>query len=363
MVMKPQSVRVILLALGDVLSPTLIVLAVTAGFAALGDTAWPLAALRHAWPTLPFFLTANAALGLYHQRSLRAQAIFSHVNDMRRLFATLSATFLCLLWLLCQQGRGQQPWFVLLPLCWLLACLAAMPNRRLVRQLTSNNNNKLCPEDILRDVRQCPALPGRRQRLLKTVLEALLAGIALLCCWPALLLVAALVKLSSPGPVIYRAKRLGKDGRPILLWKFRTMYHHADERLQAMLAENPALAAEWRRRQKLDHDPRVTPIGRFLRRSSMDELPQLLNIIQGDMAMIGPRPIVHDEVARYGEYYATFASVKPGITGLWQVSGRNQVSYETRVALDIAYIQKWSIWLDLYILQKTVLEVLRGNGS
>jgi len=361
--MKSPLARVILLALADALPPTLCALAAMAACAYGAGGTLPGSTPATAWPALALYLATNAAAGLYRGGSLQTTAIFSHVRDMRRLFATLTIAHAVLAGLLWRQNQLHGPLALLLPLGWLLSCLAAMPTRRLMRQLSGSTQRHLCPEDILRDVCQCPPQRGRHRRVLKTVLEGILAILALLCCWPLLLLIAAAVKITSPGPVIYRARRLGKDGQPICVWKFRTMYQHADERLHTVLAHNPALADEWQRRQKLDHDPRVTPLGRFLRRSSLDELPQLVNVLQGDMAVIGPRPIVDDEVARYGEFYPIFASVKPGITGLWQVSGRNQLSYPTRVALDVAYVNNWSIWLDLYILQKTALEILRGKGS
>lgn len=361
--MKSPLVRVIFLVLADALPPTLCALAAMVVCTRGEGAVVPVATFASAWPVLLLYLTVNAIAGLYRGGSLQTMAIFSHVRDMRRLFVTLSIAHAALAWLLWRQNQLNGPLALLLPLGWLCSCLAAMPSRRLARRLSGSARRYLCTEDILQDVRQCPPLPGRHRRILKTILEGILAVLALLCCSPLMLLIAAAVKLSSPGPVIYRARRLGKDGRPIEVWKFRTMHQHADVRLQEVLAQDPTLADEWQRRQKLDHDPRVTPLGRFLRRSSLDELPQLVNVLQGDMAIIGPRPIVDDEVPRYGDFYPVFASVKPGITGLWQVSGRNQLSYPTRVALDVAYIKNWSIWLDLYILQKTVLEILHGKGS
>lgn len=130
-----------------------------------------------------------------------------------------------------------------------------------------------------------------------------------------------------------------------------------------MLEENPSLAGEWRERVKLENDPRVTKIGLYLRRTSLDEMPQLFNVLCGEMAMIGPRPIVEPEVAYYGENYELFSRVKPGITGLWQVSGRSDISYEKRVRLDMYYILNWSIWLDVHILSRTLLEVIRCRGA
>lgn len=200
-------------------------------------------------------------------------------------------------------------------------------------------------------------------RFLKISVEVFLAGMGILFLWPLFLLLALMVRLSSSGPIFYRAKRLGLGGRNIEVFKFRTMYADADKRLEEMLAQNPELAAEWRSKFKLDNDARITPLGRFLRKTSLDELPQLFNVLRGEMAMVGPRPIVEAEKAYYGEHYEVFCRVKPGITGLWQVSGRSDISYDRRVALDLYYVFNWSIWLDLYILAMTFLEVTRCRGA
>lgn len=204
-------------------------------------------------------------------------------------------------------------------------------------------------------------LPG--PRLMKRLLELSLSLTAIVLLLPLFLLLALLVKLSSPGPIFYRARRLGLDGRTMRVWKFRTMYEDADDRLESILAEDPELARQWRLRFKLDHDPRITPLGKFLRKSSLDELPQFFNVLHGEMAVIGPRPIVEAEKVYYGSNYEVFARVKPGITGLWQVSGRSDTTYERRVDLDMHYVMNWSVWLDFYILLKTVLEVFRCRGA
>jgi lipopolysaccharide/colanic/teichoic acid biosynthesis glycosyltransferase len=359
--MRSSLIALILLIFADLLPPTLCTLSawgLSADAASLPSGAlWALAL------SLAFFLLANIAVGLYRNDSLQSTAIFSHLRDMPQLFATLSSTYivqLCLLW---RQELLTGQLSVLLSVGWLLSCLLAMPARRFARQLSGDEQASPCPEKLLKDLRQCMRSGSQPSRILKALLEGCLAVLALLCCWPLLLLIAIAVKLTSPGPALYQARRLGKDGRPILVWKFRSMYLHAEERLQAVLAQDPILAAQWQCRQKLEQDPRVTPLGRFLRRSSLDELPQLINVLLGNMAIVGPRPITKDEVTRYGESYPIFASVLPGITGLWQVSGRNQLSYPTRVAIDAAYVTHWSIWLDLYILQKTAREILRGKGS
>lgn len=204
-------------------------------------------------------------------------------------------------------------------------------------------------------------LPG--PRALKACFEIFLAAASLLLLWPLLLILAILVKLTSPGPVLYRAKRIGLYGKPIEVWKFRTMHQDADRELDDLLNKNPALAREWNDRFKLENDPRITSVGRFLRKTSLDELPQVFNVLRGEMSVIGPRPIVKKEIPYYGKNYEAFCRVKPGITGLWQVSGRSDTTYEERVAFDMYYIFNWSVWQDLYILALTVDTVLHRRGA
>ncbi|HEX6812625.1 MAG TPA: undecaprenyl-phosphate galactose phosphotransferase WbaP [Planctomycetota bacterium] len=174
--------------------------------------------------------------------------------------------------------------------------------------------------------------------------------------------IAIAVRLSSPGPVFFGHNRIGRGGRHFRALKFRTM-HCGDQILRDYLAKNPEAAAEWAATQKLKNDPRVTKIGAILRRTSLDELPQLWNVLRGDMSLVGPRPIVDDEVEKYGTVLPLYLRVPPGITGLWQVSGRNNTSYEQRVWLDAHYVRNWSLSLDLYILARTVGVVLRRDGA
>lgn len=170
---------------------------------------------------------------------------------------------------------------------------------------------------------------------------------------PVLLFLALLVKLSSPGPVFYVQRRVGRGYQRFGCIKFRTMRPDADAVLAKVLEEDPALRAEYERDFKLKRDPRITSIGRFLRRSSLDELPQFLNVLRGEMSVVGPRPIVDKELVRYGDYMDEVASVRPGLTGLWQVSGRNNLSYKKRVKLDLAYARGRSFTLDLAIILRT----------
>jgi Undecaprenyl-phosphate galactose phosphotransferase WbaP len=190
-----------------------------------------------------------------------------------------------------------------------------------------------------------------------------IALIVLCLSLPAILAIMGFAKLSDRGSVFFGHTRIGRHGRSFKAWKFRTMRSNSDAVLEAYLRQSPQAQAEWDRDHKLRNDPRVTRFGRFLRRTSLDELPQLWNVIKGDMSFVGPRPIVREEIARYGEAFRLYANVKPGITGLWQVSGRNDIGYEDRVQLDLFYVRHWSPWLDLYILGKTFIALASRDGA
>jgi Undecaprenyl-phosphate galactose phosphotransferase WbaP len=179
----------------------------------------------------------------------------------------------------------------------------------------------------------------------------------------AFLILAILIKLDSPGPVFYRQMRIGRFGRKFPVYKFRSMVQNADQVLQDYLDKSPELKAEWLATHKLKQDPRVTRLGGLLRKLSLDELPQLWNIIIGDMSLVGPRPIVDAEVEKYGKCFDLYIQVRPGLTGLWQVSGRNNTTYEYRVELDEYYVRNRSLKLDLQILLKTALVVLKKDGA
>ncbi|OGO62024.1 MAG: hypothetical protein A2032_03835 [Chloroflexi bacterium RBG_19FT_COMBO_49_13] len=177
------------------------------------------------------------------------------------------------------------------------------------------------------------------------------------------LIVSILIHLDSKGPVIFRQKRVGKNGKEFTIFKFRTMVMKADKALNQCLEAHDSLKKEWDLAHKLKYDPRITHVGKFLRRFSLDELPQIFNVLKGDMSLVGPRPIVSEEIQLYKNDYQFYARVKPGLTGLWQVSGRNDTTYEKRVALDVFYVRNWSIWIDIFILAKTVITVLIGKGA
>jgi Undecaprenyl-phosphate galactose phosphotransferase WbaP len=180
---------------------------------------------------------------------------------------------------------------------------------------------------------------------------------------PVAALIAAVIRLTSEGPILYRHIRIGKGNRLFHALKFRTMFVDASERLSHCLAENPSLRAEWESVHKLKSDPRVTPIGRLLRRFSLDELPQIWNALVGEMSLIGPRPIIVSEIERYGQDYSAYEAVRPGLTGLWQVSGRNDTSYQQRVDYDAYYVRNWSMKLDAQIIAKTFRAVISGTGA
>jgi Undecaprenyl-phosphate galactose phosphotransferase WbaP len=189
---------------------------------------------------------------------------------------------------------------------------------------------------------------------------ALLGGLLLL---PLLFYIAVAVKLSSRGPVLYANERIGRDGRRFRMWKFRSMFTHGDAVLEDYLELHPECREEWQTTHKLKDDPRITRIGRFIRKTSLDELPQLWNVLRGDMSLVGPRPILLEEQVKYGDCFALYTMVSPGITGLWQVSGRNDASYEERLQFVSYYVHNWSLWLDIYLLLRTVRIVLFGKGA
>lgn len=203
------------------------------------------------------------------------------------------------------------------------------------------------------------------QRILKRASDIILSSAMLIASLPLIIVAAIWIKAVSPGPVFFcHQGRIGRAQRPFGAYKIRTMVQNAQQILEHYLAENPSARFEWEKDQKLKNDPRVIPgIGTFLRKTSLDELPQLWNVLKGDMSLVGPRPIVPTEQSRYGEIYPLYQRVRPGLTGLWQVSGRNNTSYSDRVRLDAYYVRNWSLWLDYYVLLRTIRTVLCREGS
>ena len=181
---------------------------------------------------------------------------------------------------------------------------------------------------------------------------------------PLLMMIYALIKILDPGPALFTQLRVGRDGQQFVVYKFRTMRVDAEDRLQHVLKSDPRKAAEWAKYQKLRNDPRVTLIGRFLRKSSLDELPQLLNILRGEMSVIGPRPVTALEVQqRYGAAYPYYTAVRPGVLGLWQVKGRNSLTYPERIAFDVQYVKTWSVWQDFKIVFMAIPVVLLARNA
>ena len=198
---------------------------------------------------------------------------------------------------------------------------------------------------------------------LKRLIDIFSIVICLPVLLPVFLILSFITKITSRGPVFYAHKRVGKNGKEIKCWKFRSMCINSQEILEKILATDPVRKAEWEKDRKFQDDPRVTKWGKFLRRTSLDELPQLFNILAGDMSLVGPRPVTEPELIKYGEYKDYVLSVVPGLTGMWQVSGRSDTGYEERISFDTYYIQNWSIWLDIWILIKTVWVVINGKGA
>lgn len=201
--------------------------------------------------------------------------------------------------------------------------------------------------------------PPSWQRFVKRLMDALGAGALLIFLAPVLVLIALAVKFSSRGPVLYRWHVVGQGGRPFTGYKFRTMIENADELKQQLLEQNEMQGPVF----KIKNDPRITTVGRVLRKFSLDELPQLWSVLKGDMSLVGPRPPLQNEYASFTEFQKQKLSVKPGITCLWQIAGRNEIrDFDEWVRLDLAYIQNWSLWLDVKILWRTFFAVLRGTG-
>ncbi|MDO7786862.1 undecaprenyl-phosphate galactose phosphotransferase WbaP [Desulforamulus aquiferis] len=199
--------------------------------------------------------------------------------------------------------------------------------------------------------------------ILKRTFDIVVACSMLTVVLPVMIGIVIAIIIDSKGPAIFAHKRVGKDGKSFKCFKFRTMVTNSQDVLEKLLASNPEIREEWEREFKLKNDPRITRVGNFLRKTSLDELPQIFNVLLGQMSLVGPRPIVQKEVEKYGEYFKDFKMVLPGITGLWQVSGRNDVDYDERVQLDVWYVRNWSLWMDITILIRTVGVVLGKKGA
>ena len=208
-----------------------------------------------------------------------------------------------------------------------------------------------------------PNVSNVAQPILTRVLDIVGASLILVAALPFLIILAVLLLIDSPGPLFFAQQRIGQGGRAFPCLKFRTMCRNADAALQIHLSTSPSARAEWARDHKLRNDPRVTRLGKIIRKLSLDEFPQLINILRGEMSLVGPRPIIRSEAARYGRYFEEYCMVRPGLTGLWQVSGRNNVTYRRRVSLDCYYVRNKTVMMDIMILFRTIPVVLGAKGS
>ena len=222
--------------------------------------------------------------------------------------------------------------------------------------------NKLPIENVvLLNVKNNLAL--KRNKIIKYLFDMILTIVGTICISPLLVIIAIWIYKDSPGPVIFKHMRVGKDGKEFPCYKFRSMCVDAKEKLEELLQNDPEARAEWERDFKLKHDPRITKSGAFLRKTSLDELPQIFNVLKGEMSLVGPRPIIKEEIERYGNHIDDYLMVKPGIAGIWQCSGRNDVSYQERVQMDSWYVRNWSVWLDIMILWQTLKAVFAKKGA
>ncbi len=220
-----------------------------------------------------------------------------------------------------------------------------------------------------RDICSSVALELRRSLLdpvnqfVKRISDQALSLLLLTLLLPVMLLIVLIIRLESPGSALFFHRRIGHGGRQFPMWKFRTMRPNSNGILEEHLRNHPEERAEWQEKRKLRNDPRVTRVGRILRKTSLDELPQLWNVLRGDMSLVGPRPIVADEATKYNQWFDLYCRVVPGLTGLWQVSGRSDTDYQKRVDLDSYYVRNWSPWFDIYLLACTVRVVIQGEGA
>lgn len=200
-------------------------------------------------------------------------------------------------------------------------------------------------------------------RFLKRAFDVICTSIGLICISPLLLAIAVWIYKDSPGPIIFKHRRVGRGGREFSCYKFRSMCVDADVKLKELLCRDPRAKAEWEKEFKLKNDPRITKSGAFLRKTSLDELPQLVNVLKGEMSLVGPRPIIQAEIPKYGNFIEDFYMVRPGITGMWQTSGRNDVTYDERVQMDTWYVRNWNVWFDIVLIWRTMGVVLGKKGA
>jgi len=317
-------------------------------------------AVHHPDPTLVAFCAALAlsvfpACGTYGPRGSRS--IFSVAG--RTAFAWLAVQLcgLVLLYAIHHDHLLSLPWFIYWTLTTGISLLAS--HTLFFSEFSVLRVTRAWWRREPIDAESHGAVLGRA---LKRTFDIGAAAVALVMISPVLAVIALLVKRDG-GPALYGHTRIGRHGKKFRCLKFRSMVVNSDQVLKELLANDPEARAEWEREFKLKNDVRVTQIGRFLRRTSLDELPQLWNVLRGEMSFVGPRPIIDQELERYGEAGKYYLMAIPGITGLWQVSGRNDIDYATRVSLDVSYVKNWTFRKDIGILFKTFFVVIRGSGA
>ncbi|GGJ82644.1 hypothetical protein GCM10008939_28230 [Deinococcus aquiradiocola] len=251
------------------------------------------------------------------------------------------------------QQRIVNATYAVFPHTWVIPDLFGVPNQA----MQPHNIGSVASLEVRNNLRSV------QSRAMKRTIDLIGAGVGGLLILPILLLIAVAIKIDSPGPAVYRARRLGRNGQAFDCFKFRSMHRDAEEKLKSVLDSNVELKIEFEATHKLKNDPRVTRVGVFLRKTSLDELPQLANVVLGSMSLVGPRPIVQGEVAKYGDIYAVYKQVRPGMTGYWQANGRSDTSYEERVGMDNFYVTNWTPWLDMVVLIQTVRVVFAGKGA
>ncbi|WP_229784520.1 undecaprenyl-phosphate galactose phosphotransferase WbaP [Deinococcus radiotolerans] len=239
------------------------------------------------------------------------------------------------------------------PHTWVIPDLFGIPNQA----LQPHNIGSVATLEVRNNLRSVQA------RFVKRTIDLFGSIFGGLMVLPLLMIIALAIKIDSPGPAVYRARRIGRNGKMFDCFKFRSMHRDAEDKLKIVLEENPNLRSEFEATHKLRNDPRVTRVGAFLRKTSLDELPQLANVFLGTMSLVGPRPIVQGEVSKYGDIYAVYKQIRPGMTGYWQANGRSDTSYDERVGMDNFYITNWTPWLDIVVLIQTVKVVIAGKGA
>ncbi|CAB3758903.1 hypothetical protein LMG29542_03462 [Paraburkholderia humisilvae] len=308
-------------------------------------------------------LSVFPACGTYPTKAQIKRSVVSSATRTAIAWLVVQMCGLALLYLIQRKSVLSVPWFLYWTLTSGILLLVAHTLTVVAFNIASQLRQRMVGADGMPVQRVHVSLgPTAASQAIKRGFDVVV-GIALLIALSPVLAVIALAVRRDGGPIVFGHVRVGLNGRRFRCLKFRSMVVNADQVLKHLLETDPQARAEWEREFKLKHDVRVTAIGRFLRRTSLDELPQLWNVVRGDMSLVGPRPVIDQELERYGADVDYYLMTKPGITGLWQVSGRSDTDYETRVSLDVAYVKNWSLARDITILFKTFKVVVYGSGA